>query len=514
MKPLERLGRKRRDRRAQTQPEAPFAVESCECLTDGAFALLRVSGTGSEPPAMLVGEGESPESFEPLPGPGASGEDGVWRMAFALPAELGVPGTRLWLHDGGVYLVELVVPMADHAKATPDAEPVPVAEPVAKAEPQAATPPAIDASVVAEAARAVERAKGKHDVAEVAAEKPAPVDEDDPRARKLVEAWADSATLREKLADREAELAKALKDLLEARQNVVPLREYAEDLTFELAAVRKQLKQSHKSGRHTTELEAELEAVYAKLESAEPGLAEAERAKKAAEREAIAARDEVMRLERELTSARMAVETAIRDAQTQLDEARREAAAAQDRLSAEAEEQHKTAEDLRTELTKLENGKSRRRGAGRRSEDRELQKIRTELEAQIAAREQRIEQLEQEAASFAKRRDDALTESLRTRVGELEEEVRQHTACNDDLRALLESERELVSSSRNEAQELKRQLAAAKASRVVGAEAEPVGILRPIREAGTAREPIESPPWSALDDELLARIEKAKSLTS
>src|SRR3954470_14269794 len=90
LKSLERLGRKRRNRRAQTQPEPPFAVESCECLTEGEFALLRVAGTGSTPPAMLVGEGESPESFEPLPGgPASTGTEDSWRLAFALPAELG-----------------------------------------------------------------------------------------------------------------------------------------------------------------------------------------------------------------------------------------------------------------------------------------------------------------------------------------------------------------------------------------------------------------------------------------
>jgi chromosome segregation ATPase len=360
--------------------------------------------------------------------------------------------------------------------------------------------------VVADAAVAVRRAAEKKEL-EAAAD-------DDPRARKLVEAWAEAGSLREKLADREAELAKALKDLLEARQNVLPLREYAEDLTIELAGVRKQLKSTQKDDRRAAELEAELAEVRAQLEDAAPGLAEAEKAKKDAEREAVAARDEVMRLERELTEARMAVETAMRDAQAQLDDARREAAAAQDRLTAEAQEQQENAEQLRSKLTKLEDAKSRRRGTGRRSEDRELQKVRAELEAQLAAREGRIEQLEQEAASFAQRRDDALVESLRTRVGELEEEVRQHTTCNDDLRALLESERELVATARAESHELKRQLAAAKASRVTDDETGPGVGLMPVRDAAVTREPIKSPPWSALDEELLARIEKAKSLTS
>jgi chromosome segregation ATPase len=406
--------------------------------------------------------------------------------------------------------VELVVPAADEPstpEAAASAEPEPAASPEHEREPE------IEPSIVADAAVAVARASTERHADTVAAEHVEANREDDPRARKLVDAWAESASLREKLADREAELAKALKDLLEARQNVVPLREYAEDLTVELASIRKQLARARRDGRSESEVAAELAAVRAQLADVEPGLAEAELERKAAEREAVAARDEVMRLERELTEARLAVESAIRDAKAQLEDARREAAAAQDRLSAEAEEQQKTAEELRTELTKLENGKSRRRGVARRAEDRELQKVRAELEAQLAAREERIGQLEQEAASFAKRRDDALTESLRTRVGELEDEVLQHTTCNEDLRALLESERELVSTARKEAQELKRQLAAAKASRVTEpAEPAVVTALAPAREPGAAREPIESPPWSALDDELLARIEKAKAL--
>ena len=497
MNALERLGRKRRERRAQTQPEPPFAVESCECLVEGALALLRVDGTGSTP-STLVGEGDSPESFDPLPGPAIS-EDGTWRLAFAIPAELGAPGTRLWLHDGGVYLVELVVPAP--AAREPQAAPPPAPAPK----------PAVEPSVVAEAAIAVERAIERRAAAAAEAEAEAETD-GDPRARKLVDAWAETAQLREKLSEREAQLAKALKDLLDARQNVVPLREYAEELMVELAGVRKQLQSARNSNRSESDLAAELEAVRDELAKVEPSLAEAELDKKAAEREAVAARDEVMRLERELTNARMAVETAIRDAQSQLDDARREAAAAQDRLTAEAQEQQQAAEGLRTELAKFEGGKSRRLGVGRRSDDRELEKLRAGLEAQIAAREERILQLEQEAESFAKRRDDALTESLRTRVAELEEEVRQHTTCNEDLRALLESERELVAAARSEKQELKRQLAAAKASRVVERDANGALALVPEPPAG-AKKPIDSPPWSALDEELLARIEKAKALT-
>jgi chromosome segregation ATPase len=450
-------------------------------------------------PATLVGEGESPESFEPLPQPVPARADGTWRMAFALPAELGVPGTRLWLHDGGVYLVELVVPAADAA-------PEDAAEPASDVN----SPATVEASVVAGATAAVERAVERRAAEGEAAEN----DATDPRARKLVEAWAEAGTLRDRLAEREAELSQALQDLLDARHNVEPLREYAEELTIELAGVRKELKQSQKESRRAVELEAELKAVNAKLEGAEPALAEAERAKNAAEREAVAARDEVVRLERELTSARLAVENAIRDAKVQLEDARREAAAAQDRLTAEAEEQQQNAEELRSQLTKLEDGKSRRRGVGRRSEDRELQKVRAELETQIAAREERIKQLEEEAGSFAQRREEAMTESLRTRVEELEAEVHQHTTCNQDLRALLESEREHVAAARGEAHELKRQLATAKAGRLADAASNGAAVVAPATEKPVVdKDEAGPPPWSALDDELLARIEKAKALT-
>jgi chromosome segregation ATPase len=466
---LERVGRKRRDRRMQTQPEPPFAVESCECLTDGPFALLRVSGTGVSAPTTLVGEGDSPESFEPLPQPGAASADGTWRIAFALPAELGVPGTRLWLHDGGVYLAELVVPAVD--------EPTPVAP----------------------AAQRVAEPRGPED-------EPASAEEqEDPRARKLVEAWAEAANLREKLSEREEELAGTLKELLDARHNVQPLRERAEELTIELASVQTERESA-------TDKAAELEAVRAQLAQAETSLAEAERARKEAQREAAAARDEVTRLERELASARVAVETAIRDAQRQLDDARGEAAAAQARLTAEAEEHQQTAEKLRTKVTKLEEGKARRRGVGRRSDDLQLQQLRAELEGQITERERRINQLEHEAETFTQRRDEAVTESVRARIGQLEEEVRQHTSCNEDLRSLLESERELMAAARREAQELKRQLASAKASRVADTADRDAEDGAPT-DKPVVKPPTEQMPWSALDDELLARIEKAKALT-
>jgi hypothetical protein len=92
--------------------------------------------------------------------------------------------------------------------------------------------------------------------------------------------------------------------------------------------------------------------------------------------------------------------------------------------------------------------------------------------------------------------------------------VRQHTSCNEDLRALLQSEREQVASARGEMEDLKRQLATARASRKVAADAEAESSGGDSQgDAPPARPVAEPPPWSALDDELLARIERAKALT-
>jgi hypothetical protein len=77
----------------------------------------------------------------------------------------------------------------------------------------------------------------------------------------------------------------------------------------------------------------------------------------------------------------------------------------------------------------------------------------------------------------------------------------------------LQSEREQVGTARAEIEDLKRQLATAKASRKVEADAAEAAPGDPQGKAEPARPAAEPPPWSALDDELLARIEKAKALT-
>jgi outer membrane murein-binding lipoprotein Lpp len=453
---ISRLGRKRRERRAQTQPDHPFAIEACEYLTDGAFALLRVSGAGDVAPVSLVTQGDGPQAFDPLPQPDAGASNGFWHIAFALPTEVIEPGARVWLHDGGLYLADLLIPGPP--------EPPKPAEP---AEP-AITPEAEDAAERLAAAReriAADKA--------AASARPAETTDvgDDARARKLVEAWSEAATLREKLNDREEELAEALQELLEARKDVQPLRDRVEQLTADVEALREELELAHKHGREArmraTEKSAELDAVRAELTAAQERVVD--------EQELAGLPAEVERLEHELATAR--AETA-------------------------------ASEEKRTKLE--ESNKSRRNGIARRSEDRAARKQVAELEAELAKREQRIQQLEKDAESFAERREEAVSDSLRERIAELEQDVRQRASTNDDLRALLESERQIVATGRREVEDLKQQLATAAPEQ---AAEQPRPAPKPVVAARASANGGQSPPWSALDEELLARIEKAKALT-
>src|SRR5439155_7089375 len=187
--------------------------------------------------------------------------------------------TRVWLHDGGLYLADLLIPSP--------------AEPSEPAEP-AVAPEAQDAAerlAVVEDRITAER--------EAAATHPAEAEDvgEDARARKLVEAWSDAATLREKLNDREEELADALKELLDARKDVQPLRDRVEELTAEVEALRGELELAHKHGREArlraTEKAAELDAVRADSTAAEP---------RVDEQELTGLRAEVERLEQELSA--------------------------------------------------------------------------------------------------------------------------------------------------------------------------------------------------------------------
>lgn len=500
MSALGRLGlRKRRDRRDDLEA-IPFAVDACECLVDGPFALLRLTGTGVNPPASLVVDSDKPASFEPLPSPDEGVVGGVWRAAFALPAELAEPGTLLWLLDGGEYMTDVRVPppAESRAVAAPPAPPAAPAPPVAEEPPAAAKAedPEVAAlvdelkrSLVLPAKAAKAKAKEPEPIVEpVAVVEPDPVATVEPIAEpgpsaaeaesiKLVEAWTEAAKLREKLTERERELAAAREDLVAVRAE---------------------------SDGTPTRSEAPNGPAPARAADYELRLAEAAQAVERAEREASELREQVAKLEAELAEARTQIETSAKQAEHE-----------RERLATEGAAHERTAEQLQAELEKLkQQPKSRRRGAGRRNDDREVVELRTQLEARIAEQQERIAQLEQEAESFAARRDDALAESLRERVATLEQELRKHVATAEDLRALLESERELVAVARDEASELREQLAGADAKRV-STPAEPAPVKKTIIGA-TQQERAASkpPPWSALDDELLARIEKAKALTT
>jgi predicted nucleic acid-binding Zn-ribbon protein len=382
---LRRLGRTRRGRRDEPDSLPPFVVDRCECVRDGSFALLRVTGSGTTRPVALVVEGDRPQAFEPLPDPRAGG--GSWRAGFALPTELAEPGQRVSLHDGVAYRVELTVP---GEPARVEEEPAPAGEPH---DPVPADP----------AARVAARAE-------------------DSRARKLVEAWSEANQLREKLKEREQELAEALQELLVLRTGERPQRDRADAAEGELATVREELDGSREEA---AALKRELKAARAELETSAGRLA--------AER-----------------SAREEETTALRSA----------------------------ADELRAELDKLKDASSRRRGLRRRATD-------------------------------VPGGDDAVVGSLRDHVDRLAEEVRQQESCADDLRALLDSEREQVARARQEAEGLKRQIAAGAGRAAPVPPATPDGDERPKPKPAA-----DAPPWSAVDDELLARIEKAKSLSN
>jgi uncharacterized coiled-coil DUF342 family protein len=446
LKALRRLWRTPRDRHEQPDTSPPFVVERYECIRDGDFALLRISGRGRARPAALVVEGEHPEAFEPLPDPGSG--DGTWRAAFALPGDLAEPGQVASLHDGVAHRVELTIP-GDEPFTVPQppapeelaAEPAPAAEPT--------TPADLGEQAIANG--------------------------DETRARKLVEAWSEASRLREKLNDREEELAEALKELLEARNERRPLRDRADAAERALAPTRDELERVREEAR----------GLSRELEDARSEVA---RAAEAAEAERTRHTEEIAKLEA-------------------------------------------AAEKVRAELEKLkEPGSGRRIGLRRRSTDRVDESGKTQLEAleeQLAERQKRIDELERDAAKFAQRRDDALVDSLRGHVTKLEERVRQQDATSDDLRALLESERGQVARLRLEADGLKHRLAsadgraapapeAAEPEPEADADAAPTAATPPAqpekRPAGKAEG--DAPPWSAVDDELLARIEKAKALTN
>src|SRR4051812_13780764 len=143
---LERLRRRTRRPESDHAVQTPFTVDGCECLIDGDFALLRVAGTGYASPVALIA---GLEAFEPLPQPGGDPEAGVWRIAFAVPADVADGSQELWLLDGDAYRAELRLPGAP-PKAR-EVEPEPAHEELSIDELAAAAAPLVEAVKEAEA---------------------------------------------------------------------------------------------------------------------------------------------------------------------------------------------------------------------------------------------------------------------------------------------------------------------------------------------------------------------------
>lgn len=411
MNVLTRRARKRRARDLHDSAVPSRDVDTCEYLAQGDLALVRVSGSGyAEPTALVVDDGEA-QTFPPLPaGPTTGATTGPgWRAAFAIPAGLVERDARFDLELAGGGVLELTTPVAaGEPRATGDLE-------SARAEPSPEDSPRMRA------------AKEKLEALELTARQMRSADTS--RAQKLVEAWSECNTLRERLGDREEAHRRALEELAVAEQSAAHLR-------------------------------AELDIAQTVIETAAANNAELVSA-----REAIAAKEG-------------------------------EIAALHGRVG-----------QLEAELQAIaERNEAGRRGLlrRRRTDGSAAPAVNGAERAEVAALEGRIAELEEEATSFVARRDNALNDSLRERVAELERDLREERARAGDLRSILDSERLQASRTREEMDDLRRTLATSDVREAaLDADAEEITVRR-----------ATSPPWSALDDELLARIEKAKALAS
>jgi chromosome segregation ATPase len=200
--------------------------------------------------------------------------------------------------------------------------------------------------------------------------------------------------------------------------------------------------------------------------------------------------------ERDLATARKELEDArgeldglddeIEGAREELAGAVRDAAAERSSHEIECVELRGGLDELRAELEKMEAAGGRRR-LGLRKRSRGAEPVQQQQEEQATP---------------------AALQLLREQASKLEADLREQESCNDDLRALLESEREQAARARSDADDLRLQLA--RDSRSGSAKDQP----KPLAESRKPAPAKDAPPWSALDDELLARIEKAKALTS
>ena len=537
---------------APVQAQA-FEVELCELVeVGGGDALLRVTGSWSPAPPERVdlvsfGDGAL-ERIEPLPPGAAASADGRWHVAFCVGETAATAHLALMTPAGAA----VGLPAPEKLLSAPSEPPA--------AQPEPATPDLEERlehalEDLADAKALVDQLRRRCELSERGLAE---------FRDKLVSAWGEAASMRELLDEREAAHEAAKQRAREADAIVAEVEARARRSRSELAARRDEMEQQ------CARLQAELEERTSWGQSAVEHLAATESIRAEAD-EALArferARHESESLKAELRDARALAEEAaaataraareILDERMKAEDAAHEADVYSERLAkaerelGEAREALAVAEsatgDVRELAAALESESARADAATRRVEDaeRELESARADLVAiaahvetleanaagatqgaagELAAERTRAEQAGGRAAAaeqaLAEAREELAVEKARAdeaarRAGEAEwqlSEARERlargvtesgnptpaqVAVEEDLRHLLERrEREL--------EEVRAELAEQRARYTAVASEVP-----PAEEPPT---PPKAEPWSRVDEDLLDRLARAKSL--
>jgi hypothetical protein len=493
--------------------DSPASVSVHEHLpADAESALVRVAGSWDGPgpcplheAQLVVQAGGAGHSFDPLPAPPAADGGRSWRLAFAVPVALLQPvDAREFLRTTNGTIIEL--PEATRRALAHTAQPEPTPG-TASAQPEPV--PTTDADC--------DRCRDRIEALE------AQIDElqrrcerqlDDLRGtedEQLLKAWTECAQLRELIADREEELERTSAEAARLRRREKMLREGLDEITAGLAEWREKT-------------EAECDRLNAEIAARDAALANADDAQRQVvelRAELDRAQTQVADLERELaavSATRTEVETSASGAAAELqalvaraEDAERRAADAE-AVAAREDSPAPTAEleAARERIAVLEahaaeadrlREKLERRGRrpifGRRHASGE-----SELSEQLAATTRESENLERQVAGLAEQlrtseeQHETETERARGAIAELEHQLDKQRQVEEDLRALLDSERRQAAEARLVADGLRLRLADLPADDLPAP-------APPPEEARTT--------WSAMDEELLARLERAKA---
>ena len=482
--------------------QAPaFAVESCELVDVGdGDALLRLSGRWSpEPPQRLdlvsFGDGAI-ERIEPLP-PGASiAADGLWHVAFCVAeAATGAHLALMTPTGAAIGLPTPTRPLSAPIGPSPDEQEL-AAEREARSEAEDRLAHALED--LSDAQALVDQFRRRCELSERGLAE---------FRDKLVAAWGEAASMRDMLDEREAAHEAAKVRAREADEVVAEVEARARRSRRELATRRDELE------AQCARLQAELE----QREASELSVAEQLAATETLRAEAA---DALTRFEAARAEAD-SLESQLAEAQQLADEA----TAATARAAREIlEERHRTDEATRqTDFYSERLAKAERELAETREELERAHALAGQagglvdaLEAESARADdatRRAEAAEQKLADATARADEAARREAEAewRLTEARAQLAQAGAAGDqtpaqavvenDLRHLLEKREHELEAARAELAEQRTRYAAV-ASEVPPAEEPPADAV-----AGERAEP-----WSRVDEDLLERLARAKSL--